>query len=375
MSRVLLTSTPGAGHVLPLLRLARALRDRGDDVRWAVGPGGVDTVRREGFEAVEAGPAERERHAEYRRRHPDGPPPGPATRAHAFPHMFGGVAAPETLAAALPLAEEWRPDVVVHEVAEMAGPILAGRLGVPSVAHAFGIPVPTAILPAVDAVLEPLWRAHGLAPRPYGADDLYLDICPAPLHNGETPPAARVQPLRPADGGARVPAERPLVYVTFGTVFNAQPGVLREVVLGAAATGADVLVTTGHDGDPAALGDLPATVTVERFVPQADVLPRCAAVVSHAGSGTLFGALAHGLPSVLLPQAADQFTNAAQASAYGAAVAFGPGAPAAREVEAAVRRVLEEESFAAAAARVAEAIAAMPGPAEAAAAVAALQAQ
>ncbi len=372
MSRVLVTSTPGAGHVLPLLRLARALRERGDDVAWAVGPRGIDRVREEGFDAVEAGPGEPERFDEYQRRHGDTAPEGPARQAHAFANMFGDVAAPQTLVALLPYAKEWRPEVVVHDVGEMAGPIVAAALGVPSVAHGFGIPIPRAVLAAADVVLAPLWRGAGLDPRPYGSNDLYLDICPSPLHNGELPPAARVQPVRPAEAAPLVPGDRPLVYVTFGTAFNKQPDVLREVALGVAAAGAGVFVTTGPDVDPAALGDLPPTVTAERFVPQAEVLPRCAAVVSHAGSGTVFGALAHGLPQVLLPQGADQFGNAAATDAAGAGVAFMGGVPARDELTAAVARVLAEPSYAAAAARVAAEIAAMPGPEEAAAAVAAL---
>jgi UDP:flavonoid glycosyltransferase YjiC (YdhE family) len=42
-------------------------------------------------------------------------------------------------------------------------------------------------------------------------------------------------------------------------------------------------------------------------------------VVSHAGSGSLIGALAHGLPSLLIPMGADQPLNAARCQALGAA--------------------------------------------------------
>ena len=40
---------------------------------------------------------------------------------------------------------------------------------------------------------------------------------------------------------------------------------------------------------------------VERFVAQDEVLSEVDLVVSHGGSGSLMAALAHGLPSVLLP--------------------------------------------------------------------------
>ena len=57
---------------------------------------------------------------------------------------------------------------------------------------------------------------------------------------------------------------------------------------------------------------------------QTSVLPHCTAVVSHAGSGTVLGALGTGLPQLCLPQAADQFRNAAGVSAAGAGLALHP---------------------------------------------------
>lgn len=61
---------------------------------------------------------------------------------------------------------------------------------------------------------------------------------------------------------------------------------------------------------------------VERFVPQAEVLPSVDLVVSHGGSGSLAAALAHGLPSVLLPLGADQPHNAMRAEELGVATSL-----------------------------------------------------
>ena len=58
---------------------------------------------------------------------------------------------------------------------------------------------------------------------------------------------------------------------------------------------------------------------VERYVPQADVLPLCDVAVGHGGSGSTLGALAHGLPMLLLPHGADQFENAQACAALGVA--------------------------------------------------------
>ena len=49
------------------------------------------------------------------------------------------------------------------------------------------------------------------------------------------------------------------------------------------------------------------------------MLPRCGLVVSHGGSGSLMGALEHGLPSVLTPLGADQPHNARRAADLGVA--------------------------------------------------------
>jgi UDP:flavonoid glycosyltransferase YjiC (YdhE family) len=112
------------------------------------------------------------------------------------------------------------------------------------------------------------------------------------------------------------------------------------------------------------LGPQPDHVHVERWVHQPQVLEHAGVVVSHAGSGTFLGALALGLPQLCLPQAADQFINAGQGAAAGAALALGPAEASAGAIADALGRLLREESFAAAARRVAAEIEAMPGPDE-----------
>jgi UDP:flavonoid glycosyltransferase YjiC (YdhE family) len=124
------------------------------------------------------------------------------------------------------------------------------------------------------------------------------------------------------------------------------------------------VVTVGPDGNPAPLGPQPPNVHVARYIPQDQLLPHCAAVVSHAGSGTFLAALAAGLPQVCLPQAADQFLNAAACDRSGTCITVAPGDPTAEQVTAALGRVLSDASFRTAAERVSGEIAAMPSPHE-----------
>jgi UDP:flavonoid glycosyltransferase YjiC (YdhE family) len=90
------------------------------------------------------------------------------------------------------------------------------------------------------------------------------------------------------------------------------------------------------------------------------VLPGCAAVVHHGGGGTMFGSLAHGLSQVVVPQGSDNFRNAALLEATGASCTVLPDAVAPRANRTAVRAVLDEPGFLAAAGALRAEIDAMP---------------
>jgi MGT family glycosyltransferase len=153
-------------------------------------------------------------------------------------------------------------------------------------------------------------------------------------------------------------------------VVNKSEGVFETVLEGLADVESHIVVTVGPDVDPARLGPQPDNVFVERFIPQALLLPRCRAVVAHAGAGTMLGALAHGVPQVLLPHGAEQFLNAAACAHAGAALVLDPDEIGAGAVRSALARVLEEDGFARAARGLQQEIAAMPTADEALAAIA-----
>jgi UDP:flavonoid glycosyltransferase YjiC (YdhE family) len=88
----------------------------------------------------------------------------------------------------------------------------------------------------------------------------------------------------------------------------------------------------------------------------------CDVVASHAGSGTVLAALALGIPQLCMPQAADQFLNAAAVARGGAALAIAPKEVTAVSVEDATRRLLSDDSFRVKARQVANEIASMPSP-------------
>jgi UDP:flavonoid glycosyltransferase YjiC (YdhE family) len=373
--RVLFTTTPGRGHVYPMVPLARAFLQRGHDVAWAAADEVCSRLRGEGFTAMAAGLSEDVAMAEFERRFAEYRELAPAERPEfVFPRLFGPMRAAPMLADLLAIAREWRPSLLVSEQGELAGPIAAATLGVPNVTHAFGSVLPARRVATAGEHVAALWKAHDLKPRPFAGtyDHLYLDIYPPSLQAGEMTHIASVQPIRhvtfAAAGDEDTPdwvgddAGDPLVYVTFGTVFNRDVSVIATVVRALAELPLRVIVTLGPGREPGVLGAQPPNVHVAGYIAQTQLLAHCAAVVSHAGSGTFLAALARGLPQLLLPQAADQFLNAAAGARAGVGIAIQPRELTRERVRQAFERLLADAAFRDAAELMSREIQAMPAP-------------
>ncbi len=368
-------STEGAGHFTPLVPIIGALQARGDDVVVASGPNAEAMVDKTGARFALAGRSQGEWMARLAASMRGNPGDGlaPERILHYFlPRAFGEIGVDEMIDDVVRHGREFAPDVVLFEAFALAGPLAAELLGVPGVAHTFGrLPPPETVELANDAV-SPIWRSFGLeAPGWAGMyRHLTIQICPPSLEHGAVPVGDTLH-LRPAPRptGPRVSADRPLVYVTFGTLFNADLALFRLALDALADEPVDIVMTVGRDQDPRELAPVPANARVEQFIPQAELLPSCAAVVHHGGAGTTFGALAHGVPQVILPQGADNYELAAMCECAGAAEVLRPDKVTAANLAAAVRNVLRTESFAAAGRACAAEILSMPDAAATAAAL------
>lgn len=371
--RVLFSTTPGYGHFHPLVPLARAFVDDGHEVVFATAASFGGHVEATGFRTVAAGMQPDEiaaRFAPYRGRLAEMPIAD--RRPYAFTWRFATVEAPGKLPDLMEAAARLEPDLLVYESGDLAAPVTASALGVPSVHHGFGRLVPVACYERAAPEVDALWRGVDLEPEPLcGAfSRLYLDICPPSFQTASMPPGATSALIRPefvARVGEAMPAwlealpDRPTVYVTLGTVINALPE-FRVLLDGLTDVDCNVVATIGLDNDPALLEPLPPNAWVERYVSQALVLPHASVVVSHGGSGAVLATFARGLPTLLLPHAADQFENAERCVELGAGLALLPGEVTPDAVRAGVERLIGEPAFRERAGEVAAELAAMPAP-------------
>ncbi|MER7010078.1 glycosyltransferase [Saccharopolyspora sp. NPDC000359] len=179
-------------------------------------------------------------------------------------------------------------------------------------------------------------------------------------------------PMRfvPFNGGAPVPEwalrreERPRIGVTLGTVVPVVSGTssLSVVVEALGEFDADV-VLAGRESDLADVAPLPENVRAVGFLPLSAFLPTSSLLVHHGGSGTTAAALHHGVPQLVLPAFADNPMSAEIVVKRGVGLSHDPTTVDVEAVRSAVRELLEEPAFAAAAREVREEMATQPSPA------------
>src|SRR4051812_21468676 len=129
MARVLFTSCPAYGHGLPMLPLIRAAARAGHDVRVATGPDLVAPLASRGLDVHAVGPTWESSWSANEAVWADQSASEEQRLMNGVVALFG-VPALARLDDLVDMTSQWRPDLVVHEVLEQAGSLLATRLGV-----------------------------------------------------------------------------------------------------------------------------------------------------------------------------------------------------------------------------------------------------
>jgi MGT family glycosyltransferase len=303
-------------------------------------------------------------------------PPTPATLVAGLAHT-----AVRLLPAVLTDLRRTQPHLIVHDNACPWGAVAARELEIPAASSfttfAFNRQVPSPTRGSWDllaaaagqprSVLGYLWSRWGLRRRydTRGLPPLDLGNIRQRLNVVYTSRAFQpaVEDLdqsyrfvgpsigaRPADPSFPVDRLRdPVLYASLGTVFNADPRLLRTFATALAPLGGTVVVATGQT-DPAALDPLPANVIARRFVPQPEVLARAALFVTHGGMNSVNEAMYAGVPMLVVPQGADQPLVARRVVELGAGLSIRGEDTAEHSVRALARRLLDEPRFRAAAA-------------------------
>jgi UDP:flavonoid glycosyltransferase YjiC (YdhE family) len=141
------------------------------------------------------------------------------------------------------------------------------------------------------------------------------------------------------------PGDEPLVLVAPSTSQDPEQQLVRAALDGLAGEPVRVLATTNRRAPTHPLR-VPPNARLVDWVSYARTMPRCAAVICHAGHGTVARALACGVPVLACPHAGDMAENAARLRWAGLGVSLPRRFQTPRGVRLALRRLLAEPAYA-----------------------------
>jgi MGT family glycosyltransferase len=324
-----MAGTTAPSHIYPSLALIAELVARGHRVSYVIGDRHADLVAPTGAEVIAHPSVLPGADADW----PEDP--GEAMR----PFLDDSIA---NLPRLLDVADV---DAVLYDIGGLGGPVAAHRWGVPAIqlsptyvawdGYEDDMAEFTAALKASQsgkayfATLREWLDAHDMADVDadafLGRPGACVVLIPRVLQPNQERVGDRYVFAGPCIDETRTagwtPApgdERPLVYVSMGTAYTDLPELYARVVTELGET-YRLVIATGKV-DPATL---PPGAEAARVQPQLDVLARADVFITHAGMGGTCESLWFGVPTVAVPQAVDQFTNAAQLEAIGAGVQLG----------------------------------------------------
>ena len=329
---IAMIGTTAPSHIYPSLAVIAELVRRGHRVTYAVGDSLRHVVEPAGVEVVPFSSILPDGEASW--------PDDPAAAMQVF--LDEAIASYPVLTA---FYDDDQPDLFLYDIGGMTAPVLGVRYGVTAVqlsptyvawdgyAEDLGDGM-TSIRESTTGVAYRDTYASWLRDNDIDADPwewiTYPAHCLSLIPRVMQPNADRVadnvrfvgpclDPARLKDRSWTAP-DGPILYISFGTGYNERPEFYRLCIETFANTDWHVVISIGRRVDPAALGALPANVEVHEHVPQLAVLDAATVFITHAGMCGCTEALWFGVPTVAIPQAVDQFGNAAMLAELGVGV-------------------------------------------------------
>jgi len=372
--------TTAPSHIYPSLAIIRELVDRGHRVTYSVGSAQAHLIEPTGAELV--------------------------TYTSSLPQADSGWSADigtsmrifldEGITVLPQLTERYdndRPDVVLYDIGGHPGPILGARYGVPAVqlspafvawdtfeqdnAEFYAALRASESGAAYYQAFTAWLRANGIdKDAEHHAPDHILALIPRALQPNadRVPNSVRfvgpcLDPVRLAERWTPPGDDLKVLLVSFGTSYNEQLSVYRACIQAFGNSEWHVVMAIGTRVDARDLGELPHNIEVHSAVPQLAVLNHASAFVTHAGMGSCAESLWFGVPTVAIPQAVDQFANAAMLESIGAGRSLPADSVTADSLRTAVLDVAESRHIRSALGRVRSEVRASGGVTRAAGAV------
>jgi len=333
VSRSFLCMTWQAGHVPPMLALAKRLARRGHEVR-VLAPSWVATLASDEYEFVGG----------------DHVPDWDGERGLLIEEQLDKVL--EYL-----YLPGWR-DAVAEELRRSPADLLVSDMLLADGARAaddLGVPVAfTSVI-----LFQPWYDVYGhfglqgeTTAEIVDRAAVSLILLPRQLdYEGGVPPKVRYlgpiadpDPVEPFTPPWPSENDEPLVMISFSSSYQRQEVAMEAVAEAVADLPIRALLLTGRHVQV----DAPPNVVVRGWLPHAAVLPQASLCITHGGMGTIQNSLSYGVPMIVMPHLLEQAMNGQRVFEIGAGKMV-PAEAAADDIRAAVTEVLGDPSYRAAA--------------------------
>lgn len=114
--------------------------------------------------------------------------------------------------------------------------------------------------------------------------------------------------------------DRPLIYISMGTVINDRPDFYSKCIDALKNRNVDVIISCGNAINREALGTLPEHIQVYPYVDQLDVLAKANVFITHCGMNSVSESLYMAAPMILYPQTGEQQAVARRVTEIGAGI-------------------------------------------------------
>lgn len=331
--KILFTTLPGYGHVLPLVPLAMELKDKGHNISFAIAKSFTKKINDIGFDCISVGFDWDESQLEQIL--PSIKEVPPIEQNSMIRKLLWYDAPVSAISDSLSFFKKEKPDVIISSGYDYSGQILAEILDVPCVVHSIDIRMPSALKERIHGDYPKMLREKfGLSTgQALNKKNLELSFMPKcwELPGYESP--SNEYYIRPQffDNikGEQYPdwishyKKKPIVYVSLGTVFNDYPAIFQSIIEGLKNEPINLIVTIGPNGDTSVFGKQPDNVCIKNYIPQSFILPHTSVSINHGGVSTIMAALSNGIPLINLPLSGDQTINSNWCQMQGVAVDLG----------------------------------------------------
>ncbi len=140
-------------------------------------------------------------------------------------------------------------------------------------------------------------------------------------------------------------SEKPIVYVSLGTVFNKKPKVFSKIISAFADGRFQLIVSAGGAFGRLRSQHLPPNILLFECVPQVKVLSKVDAVISHGGNNTVNETLAAGKPLLVIPVGGEQGDNASRVVYLGVGLRADIKKSTPGEIGEKINRLIEDKTF------------------------------